>query len=123
VGRDDVLRHGVAQALHLLGYAALEADDGDTAVSLYRQNGDQIILILFDVEDPLGEAGAAYRRLHALAPRLPAITLSSYHQQTLRARLGADGFFPLRKPITIETLNEAIEALLPRPAPELPMKG
>lgn len=118
VGRDGVLRDAMAQALQFLGCAVLEAGDGDTAVSLYRQNGDQIGLALLDVESPLGEVAETYRRLRALNSRLPAITLSSYSRATLQARLGENGFLPLRKPISIETLEAALETapfIAPRP--------
>jgi two-component system, cell cycle sensor histidine kinase and response regulator CckA len=78
VDDEDSVRLFVAHTLTDAGYTVMEAENGEEALRLLRDQGSLIDLVLTDVMMPLVGGRELARRVAALRPDLPLIFMSGY---------------------------------------------
>ena len=117
---EPVVRELAVRALREAGYQMLTAGDGEEAVERFEQHAGSIDLVLLDVVMPRLNGRAAYQRMAATRPDLPAVFCSGYDPATGDAGTLADeGRRLLQKPFDPPTLLRAVrEALDASPARE-----
>lgn len=107
------LRELVRDLLEREGYAAVEADDGEVAVRLVK-NDPEIALILMDVMMPQMDGWAACRAIRAFS-NVPVIMLTARAEefdQLMGFESGADDY--VTKPFSNQVLIKRVEAVLKR---------
>lgn len=95
------------------GYRAVLAKDGFEAVSIYKQMGTKVDLVILDFFLPVMDGDAVFDELRALNPRINVVLSSGFAEQTkLSAMLaqGLRGFIP--KPYTSEKLLAQVRCAL-----------
>lgn len=115
VDDNDDARAPLSHLLRSMGYDVSEAGDGDTALKAATERLPDVVVMDLGLPEKSGYVvAAAFRALPALA-QVPLIALSGYGQTIDRVAARAAGFDAhLTKPVTVETLSQAIEAQLLR---------
>jgi diguanylate cyclase (GGDEF)-like protein len=106
------IRAGMRAHVEKMGHSAIEADNGDKALSLYLR--DRPDLVLIDVEMPVMDGYEAARGMRKASPDdwVPIIFLSSKEaDQDLDRAIEAGGDDYLIKPVSYVVLNAKIRAL------------
>jgi CheY-like chemotaxis protein len=108
---DPAVRLLVLDVLEMLGYRALEAAEGNAAVSILESE-ERIDLLVTDV----GLPGMNGRQLADVArqqrPQLPVLFMTGYAEQAASSGFLDRGMNMISKPITIELLAERIRTIL-----------
>ena len=113
---EPALRGLVRSILTRLGYRVLEASTGVRALEIWRENRDDIRLLLTDMVMPDGLSGRELaERLLASDPALRVIYTSGYNPEFAGKNFGLrDGVDFLAKPFAAPKLAEAVRAQLDR---------
>lgn len=93
------------EALQNLGYSVLLAENGEDAVSIYRENPNQIDLVLLDMVMPKMGGHTTFYQLKAIDPNVKVLLSSGFVSAAAVKDLqdnGAAGFLP--KPHRIKDL-------------------
>jgi two-component system cell cycle sensor histidine kinase/response regulator CckA len=107
---DDDVRRGVSATLARLGYAVLEAPDGEAALVVAASHGGTIDVVVTDLMMPGMNGRELGDQLAALQPHLRVVFTSGYtDDEVVRRRLVNEGQSFLQKPFTSEQLVRAIE--------------
>ena len=89
------------------------AADGEQALALCREHGDDIRLVLLDLTMPGLDGVATYRALKQLRPQLGVILCSGYSESDAAVRFHGEGLIHfLQKPYELQPLRHRIEQLL-----------
>jgi CheY-like chemotaxis protein len=107
------IRNLVQSALTKLGYATLLAGDGESALTRYRQEGDQIRLVILDLGMPGLGGWECLKELKFLNPQLPVVITTGYVGENLRERARQEGAAELiAKPYLMESLARSVRQAL-----------
>jgi two-component system, cell cycle sensor histidine kinase and response regulator CckA len=109
------LRWMICQYLQGLGYAVLEATDGDDALSLASQYKGPIDVLLTDIVMPNLRGPEMAQRLAASRPEIQVIFMSGYTEGAFDLALNeklATGNVLLQKPFELKFLHEKIREVL-----------
>jgi len=101
------------EVLKQIGYRALTANTGRTAIDLYRANKDEIDLVILDMIMPNMGGGETYDNLKEIDPRIKVLLSSGYSlngQATEILARGCNGF--IQKPFDMEELSQKIRDIL-----------
>ena len=114
---DEEIVIGVGrQMLEKLGFSVLTAKNGKEALDIYRNNQNEIDLIVLDMILPDKGAADIYDELQSINPALKVLLSSGYgaDQQTseLLSR-GCNGF--IQKPFNMQSLAGKISDILNKP--------
>jgi CheY-like chemotaxis protein len=104
------------KALEGLGYEVLAAEDGHSALSLYREHGNPVELLVTDVAmAPMNGCELALQ-LAAIQMDIKVLFVSGYAGAGVlrRERIAELNAAFLRKPFTVEQLTTQVHALLTR---------
>ena len=110
VDDEEAVRSVAALSLRAAGVQALEANDGETALRIYREQKETIDMILLDLTMPGIGGDETLRQLRAISPQLPVVVMSGYSEgETMRrcASFGVAGYLP--KPFEIADLLARIQ--------------
>jgi PAS domain S-box-containing protein len=108
---DDSVRDLLESLLENQHYQTILARDGAEALEKYRQNQNEIRLVVTDIMMPNLDGIALIRHLKALNPELKVIALSGvFTHEENSLEIGADSF--LGKPFELDTLISRIKGLL-----------
>jgi CheY-like chemotaxis protein len=113
---DEAIRTITAIILRTLGFQVELAADGREAVDLCNRHGDDVVLVLLDLNMPRMNGLEALAQIHCLRPRLGVLLMSGYttDEEGLRSALEvAVGF--LQKPFTREDLIAKVCTALAAP--------
>jgi PAS domain S-box-containing protein len=114
VDDEAVIIDVVGAMLTGLGYEVLVARNGETAVQLYRDKGDQIDLVIMDMVMPGIGGGEAIDLIKSIDPAARIILASGYslegEAEAILKRGGAQLF--LQKPFQLKDLQEKISQVL-----------
>jgi PAS domain S-box-containing protein len=113
VDDEPALRELAREFLEKFGYRVLEAPDGEAALRIYAEHGDDVRLVLLDLSMPGIGGPETLRRLRAQAPKLPIVLWSGYSaEDTIPVSLAsaADGF--LEKPFVLSALLRVVTEVL-----------
>lgn len=123
---EEPIRQGIADALTMGGYEAVQAADGEAGLQEARRAG--VDLVLLDILMPKMDGFAVLRELQISHPTLPVIMLTARGSEDDRVRglrHGADDY--VVKPFSARELLARVEAVLrrsaERPAPVLYVKS
>ena len=101
------------EALQLLGYSVLLAENGEDAVSIYKENPGVVDLVLLDMIMPKMGGHQAFYQLRTIDPDVKVLLSSGFvSEEEVHDLLeqGACGFLP--KPHRLPQVAKAIRAAL-----------
>ncbi len=104
------------QMLEKLGFSVLTAGSGKKALEVYKNNQDDINLIVLDMIMPDLGAADVYEDLKSINPTLKVLLSSGYgadYQTTELLSRGCSGF--IQKPFNMQTLADKIKEVLEMP--------
>ncbi len=111
---DEEIVIGVGkQMLERLGFSVLTARNGQEAADVYKNNLDDVDLVLLDMIMPGMEAGDTYDKLKAINPAIKVILSSGYSLDQKASAIidrGCNGF--IQKPFNMKMLQEKIGEIL-----------
>ncbi|MBL0161910.1 MAG: response regulator [Bryobacterales bacterium] len=107
------VRAMVTTALRSAGYGVLEAQDGESALGVFRENPGRVDLLLTDVIMPGMDGGELARQLTGQDAKVRVLFMSGYDDRTLeRSDEGSMAAAYIQKPFTPGTLLEQVRAIL-----------
>ena len=114
---DEMIRSLCGDMLGNLGYDVVLAEDGESAISLYRQaiaTKNNIDLVIMDLTVPNGMGGKdAIKIFKKLDPNVKTIVSSGYSNDPVMASFKDYGFTnAVSKPYTQDELSSAVSAVL-----------
>lgn len=110
---DDPLALSITQRLlHKSGYTVWTASGGEEAISLYKQHGRKIDLVLLDVVMPYVNGEEVYHELIRLNPDVTILVISGFTPKTAERLLKVSGARFLSKPFSRSRLAVEVRALL-----------
>ena len=114
---DPALRAAVRRTLAHVGYHILEAPTGVQALEIWRQNRDEIGLLLTDLMMPDGMTGEVLaQRILQENPDLKVIYMSGYSAEVASKDFSMqEGVNFLNKPFTAQKLTQTIRGCLEKP--------
>jgi DNA-binding NtrC family response regulator len=97
------------------GYKTILADNGESAVRLFKENCEQIKIVILDVTMPILTGPDAYDRMSAIRPGVPVIFTTGHTEEVaaLNSRLEAGAAF-LQKPYAPDKLSQMVRNALDR---------
>jgi CheY-like chemotaxis protein len=102
-----------AQILQKLGYEVLTASHGMEAIEVYRQNSQEVAMVILDLIMPQMGGGETYDRLKEIDPQVKVLLSSGYSidgQATEILNRGCDGF--IQKPFSMEDLSGKLRQII-----------
>ena len=110
---EEQVRRVVIAMLTRGGYRVLEAATAEQAFALARNSEQTIDLLLTDVVMPTMSGPDVVRQMQAIRPRLKAICMSGYTDETVfRHGILESGVAFLQKPVTPDSLRQKIRSVL-----------
>jgi CheY-like chemotaxis protein len=112
VDDEEVVRNTAKTALERYGYSVLLAEDGQTGVDMFRENGE-IVLVLLDMTMPLMNGQEAFRQIQRIRATAKVIISSGYNEVEAIRRFttkGIGGF--IQKPYTASKLASTVKRVL-----------
>lgn len=104
------LREMLSDFLASYGYTVLLAEDGQDALDKYKQNRDEINLVLMDVVMPRKDGLTCFKQIKELHPEAKVLFMSGYRPDHLQAN---DDFRMIQKPFSpvemIKTIRKILE--------------
>ena len=113
VDDEDMIRAVTVAMLEELGFATMAAAGGEEALTLFREAGDSIDVVLLDQVMPDMDGVTAFKELRRITPDIKVLLASGFSQQEVSDRfrgLGLNGFLP--KPYTLKNLSEELSRVL-----------
>ena len=113
VDDEDQIRELTKKTLETHGYRVITANDGEDAIALYKQNREEIKLVLMDMMMPVMGGSASIRELRKVNPDIKIIGVSGLTEKDKLAEvahINANAF--LTKPYTAEKLLKNIYVIL-----------
>jgi two-component system cell cycle sensor histidine kinase/response regulator CckA len=101
------------ELLKAMGYQVLITRDGKEAIETYKENQDNIDIVLLDMVMPDIGGGEAYDRMKEINPDIKVLLSSGYGidgQATEILKRGCDGF--IQKPFSVEDLSQKLSEIL-----------
>jgi PAS domain S-box-containing protein len=108
VDDEDLVRDVVARMLEDLGYTAITARDGATALALV--DAQPVDLVLLDLTMPQMSGADVLAELRARKPEMPVVLCSGFDRHG-QGPVHADAYLP--KPFRIEALERTLAKVLP----------
>jgi CheY-like chemotaxis protein len=114
---EELLMELLRSLLESEGYTVLTAQDGETAVALYKQHQDRIALVLTDLGLPKLSGWETFRTILGMNPQVKVIVATGYLEPLAReemAHAGADDF--VQKPYSASEIVRKVREVLALPA-------
>jgi PAS domain S-box-containing protein len=116
VDDDPLALNAARRSLERSGYTVLSATGGENAVAIFKQNCDDIDLVLLDVVMPYMNGEEVYQELARIQPGVKVIAVSGFSPKSAERLLRAEGVSFLAKPYTRAALCKEIRSCLGRPS-------
>ncbi|MCA9784327.1 MAG: response regulator [Calditrichaeota bacterium] len=111
VDDDDEFRSVIAQYLRLIHYTVLQAENGEEALRLLKQN--KVSLVISDIYMPRMNGFQLYLHLRNRYPGLPAILMTGYNRTLEEVAPGyLEDAIILNKPFSLQNLDPLIRNCL-----------
>lgn len=104
------------EMLKALGYTVITAQDGPTAVDLYKQQQERIDLVILDMVMPDMSGGEVFDEIKKINPPAKVLLSSGYSLNGQASRIikrGCDGF--IQKPFTMNDISKQLRNILGQP--------
>ena len=111
VDDDPAQRFLFVQLLRRIGYDAISAGSGESALDLLA-GGTPVDVVLTDMSMPGMDGNALLKALGRSYPRLPVVTMSVHSSREWNLNPGADGVYFLQKPFDKDALAQTIRRAL-----------
>jgi PAS domain S-box-containing protein len=125
---EATVRQLLSVILEKKGYTVIKAVNGEDAVEKFREHGNDVDLLLFDLIMPKMTGKAAMDAIHAIRPEIPGIFVSGYAPENIQQKDLLDARAEvLFKPVSPKEMLAAVRknldagrpgANLPAPPPE-----
>lgn len=110
---DPAVRNLTKTTLESFGYKVIEAVDGEDAVSKFKENKDNIMLLLFDVIMPRKNGGEAYEDIKGMKQDIKVIFMSGYTADIVQSRgILENGIEFISKPVSPNELLKKVRECL-----------
>lgn len=109
------VRRTVCFAIQQAGYIAIEAEDGEQAIELFKQRNANVRCVICDLTMPRMDGWEVLAALRRLAAGLPIILCSGYSEAQMMEGHQDDAELPqafLVKPYTLKTLRDTLTRIL-----------
>lgn len=83
---DESIRFVAARMVQRLGYAVLEAADGQAGVEVYAEHADTIVCVLLDVAMPVKSGAQALCEMRQIRGNAPVALMSGYTREETATR-------------------------------------
>ncbi len=113
MGDNKCLLEVCQEFLEAMGYRVLIARERKEAIEVYRQNQNEIDLVILDIGMPTIGGGEAYDRLKEINPNVKVLLLTGFSidgEATEILRRGCNGL--IQKPFRMNELAEKIRGIL-----------
>ncbi len=111
---EPLIRSMVAAMLEDVGYTVIAAADGREAVNVYRENKDEIDLVILDATMPNLSGRDAQIELQKINPGIKSILSSGYDLESAEGYqdIGVVAFVPkpYKREVLLKTVMEAMNA-------------
>ena len=110
---DESVRKFTKSMLEQSGYTVIEAVDGEDALNKFKENKDNIELLLFDIIMPKMDGKTAYDRIAKISPDIKVIFTSGYTQEHI-AKKGVleEGIEFIYKPVSPTELLKKVKEVI-----------
>ncbi len=113
VDDEEMLRSLAQRALEPLGYRVLVAADGIEAVRVFRENIEDIDLVVLDLSMPRKGGEDAFKEMYALNGRIPVLLCCGYDEASAQEKTRGSRFAGyLAKPFGVATLIDVVRETL-----------
>jgi CheY-like chemotaxis protein len=105
------------EMLEYLGYKVIVALSGQKAISIVKDRGEEINLVILDMIMPEMGGAETFEVLHKMHPQLPVLLCSGYSLDGKASEImarGCDGF--IQKPFDLDILSQRLRDILEAPA-------
>jgi two-component system cell cycle sensor histidine kinase/response regulator CckA len=110
---EEIVRRMAVRILERAGYEVIEAENGEVALSKFREDPESVDLALVDVVMPRKNGFMLRQELLMERPELPILLTSGYSESIVDdLSNGADDFSFLRKPYNRTQLLSTIESMI-----------
>jgi CheY-like chemotaxis protein len=110
---ETALRDITTHILRSLGYKVFPAADGVEAVALFRENAQEINIVILDVAMPGMNGHEAYQGIQTIKAGTPVIFMTGYSLDGIQTNfILEEGFAVIRKPFTLMSLGKKIRDVL-----------
>ena len=117
---EPMVRAHIVRTLKRAGYSVLEAENGQRAVEIFRDNAARVDLILLDAIMPLLDGWNAYLQIAALRPGIKVLFATGYAADVLPPDFATSGARLLSKPFGNAALLAEVSELLQQRAAAAP---
>jgi PAS domain S-box-containing protein len=109
---EELLRQAAAKMLRMKGFAVIEAADGKTAVSVFRERASAIDVVLLDLNLPGISGKEVFSELKRIRSSVKVILTSAYSREWARSHVGDNGPWPyIRKPYQLSDLTSLLRSV------------
>lgn len=110
---EESVRNIAALMLQQLGFSVMTAGDGRKGLDVFRENGDEIDLVLLDMTMPHMNGEETFRELRQLRPDIKVVLTSGYNEQEATHRFSGKGLAGfIQKPFSLDVLAAHIRKAL-----------
>jgi two-component system cell cycle sensor histidine kinase/response regulator CckA len=113
VDDEDSVRMMASQMIESFGFTVIQASDGDQALKIFKENSNDIVLVLLDMTMPQMTGEKVCRELYDFKPEAHILLMSGYtaeHANDLFVGKKLPGF--IQKPFKLSLLKEKVKNLL-----------
>ena len=115
VDDEEIVLHIASRMVRALGFRAITANDGRSAIERIRERGDEVGLVLLDQNMPGMCGSEVCAALHGLRPGLPIVLFSGCGQEELAKHVQQGRYAGyLLKPFDVNTLRDVMAEALAR---------
>ena len=108
-----MIRNIAKTLLTKFGFTVLEAVNGKEALSIYKKNAQDIILVLTDIGMPVMDGYTLFYELKMLDPILPIIISSGFGEGDITSRIAREDITSvINKPYNPNQLRELLKGVL-----------
>ncbi|MBF0327616.1 MAG: PAS domain S-box protein [Nitrospirae bacterium] len=113
---DSHVRSVVSLYLKQAGYNTIEVENGEEAISKFKENAEKVAVLVLDVIMPVKNGRAATDEIKKIKPDIKVIYMSGYTDDIITKKgMLEDGFDFISKPINSEIMLTKIREVLDRP--------
>jgi signal transduction histidine kinase/CheY-like chemotaxis protein len=110
---DDSLRNLTRIILESFGYSVITAENGEDAIIKFRENREEISLVILDMIMPKKSGKEAYEEIRIIDPGIKALLMSGYTLETIdTGNTPETGFYFIHKPFLPKDLVNKVNELL-----------
>ncbi|MGE5343894.1 MAG: response regulator [Candidatus Omnitrophota bacterium] len=112
---ESIVREVGSEMLQALDISSITAENGETGIRLYKENKDQIHLVMLDIEMPGITGDKIYDMLKQINPDLRILIISGYaknHLEVTYFKRKLDSSMFLSKPFQLGQLSQKLKPLL-----------